>query len=123
MRGRRPSRPRSRREAARQRGDIRGRVATGSFRAMSEPVSPSVQGQAIDCDVHPAVPGMQALLPYLDDHWRTSVQERGIDSLESISYPPNAPLSARPDWRDQSGRAGTDVAALGAQVLDRWGSG
>jgi len=90
---------------------------------MSEAVSASVQGKAIDCDVHPAVPGMQALLPYLDDHWRTSVQERGIDSLDSISYPPNAPLSARPDWRDPSGRAGTDVAALGAQVLDRWGSG
>jgi hypothetical protein len=90
---------------------------------MSEAVSPSVQGKAIDCDVHPAVPGMQALLPYLDDHWRTSVQERGIDSLDSISYPPNAPLSARPDWRDPSGRAGTGVAALGAQVLDRWGSG
>ena len=51
------------------------------------------------------------------------MQERGIDSLDSISYPPNAPLSARPDWRDPSGRAGTDVAALGAQVLDRWGSG
>jgi predicted TIM-barrel fold metal-dependent hydrolase len=78
---------------------------------------------AIDCDVHPAVPGMSALLPYLDDHWRRSVQERGIDSLDSISYPPNAPLSARPDLRDASGRAGTDVAALGRQVLDHWGSG
>ena len=90
---------------------------------MSDAVSGLAQGKAIDCDVHPAVPGMQALLPYLDQHWRTSVQERGIDSLDSISYPPNAPLSARPDWRDPSGRAGTDAAALGAQVLDRWGSG
>jgi hypothetical protein len=77
----------------------------------------------IDCDVHPGVPGMQALLPYLDDHWRTSVVERGIDSLDSISYPPNAPLSARPDLRDAKGRAGMDVAGLGAQVLDRWGAG
>ena len=24
----------------------------------------------VDCDVHPTVPGMAALLPYLDDHWR-----------------------------------------------------
>ena len=78
---------------------------------------------AIDCDVHPSVPGMQALLPYLDDHWRTSVQERGIDALDSISYPPNAPLTARPDFRDAKGNAGGDAAALGRQVLDRWGAG
>ena len=78
---------------------------------------------AIDCDVHPTVPGVQALLPYLDDHWKMSVQERGIDSLDSISYPPNAPLTARPDFRDPRGRAGVDPAALGTQVLDRWGAG
>jgi hypothetical protein len=77
----------------------------------------------IDCDVHPSVPSTQALLPYLDDHWRTTVIERGIDSLDSISYPPNAPLSARPDFRDAKGRAGMDVASLGAQVFGRWGAG
>jgi predicted TIM-barrel fold metal-dependent hydrolase len=86
-------------------------------------MSASSDVAAIDCDVHPAVPGMQALLPYLDTHWRTTVQERGIDSLDSISYPPNAPLSARADFRDANGRAGTDVTALGRQVLDHWGSG
>src|SRR5258706_4272125 len=90
---------------------------------MSDAMSGPAQGKAVDCDVHLSMQGMQALLHYLDDHWRTSVQERGIDSLDSISYPPNAPLSARPDWRDPSGRAGTDVSALGRQVLDRWGSG
>src|SRR5215472_3466783 len=85
--------------------------------------TPSAAGlTAIDCDVHPAVPGVQALLPYLDDHWRRSVEERGIDSLDSISYPPNAPLTARPDFRDAAGRAGTDAVALGRQVLDRWGA-
>ena len=90
---------------------------------MSDAVARSDDIAAIDCDVHPGVPGMQALLPYLDDHWRASVQERGIDSLDSISYPPNAPLSARPDLRDAEGRAATDAATLGRQVLDRWGSG
>ena len=30
--------------------------------------------QAIDCDVHPTVPSMKALLPYLDDYWRDSVR-------------------------------------------------
>jgi predicted TIM-barrel fold metal-dependent hydrolase len=86
-------------------------------------VTGSADLKAIDCDVHPAVPGVQALLPYLDEHWRQSVQERGIDSLDSISYPPNAPLSARPDLRDAQGRAGADAASLGGQVFGHWGSG
>lgn len=32
----------------------------------------------VDCDVHPTVPGMHSLLPYLDDHWRESVIEREV---------------------------------------------
>jgi len=39
---------------------------------------------AIDCDVHPTVPDMKALLPYLDDFWRETVEERGINSLETV---------------------------------------
>ena len=54
---------------------------------------------AIDCDVHPTVPDMKALLPYLDDFWRETVEERGINSLETVAYPPNAPLTARSQWR------------------------
>lgn len=77
----------------------------------------------IDCDVHPAVPGMSALLPYLEDFWRDSVEDRGIESLDSISYPPNAPISSRPDLRNASNRAATTVAALQAQVFDRWRAG
>jgi hypothetical protein len=74
---------------------------------------------AIDCDVHPTVPNLKALLPYLDDHWRDSVEERGIPGLESISYPPNAPITARPDWRHKGGLAGTSVADLQATVFER----
>ena len=33
----------------------------------------------IDCDVHIAVPSMQALVPYLDDYWQESVRTRGLD--------------------------------------------
>ena len=65
---------------------------------------------------------MKALLPYLDDHWRDAVEERGIPSLELISYPPGAPITARPDWRRQGGRAGTEhrrPAAPGARPLGR----
>ena len=54
---------------------------------------------AIDCDVHPTVPDMKALLPYLDDFWRETVEERGIIALETGAYPPPAPLTARSHGR------------------------
>jgi predicted TIM-barrel fold metal-dependent hydrolase len=78
---------------------------------------------AIDCDVHPTVPDMAALLPYLDTFWRDQVEDRGLSSLESISYPPKAPISARPEWRGKDGLAGTDPAQLAAAVFERWHAG
>src|SRR5262249_18961071 len=78
---------------------------------------------AIDCDVHPTVPDMTALLPYLDAFWRATVVERGINSLETVTYPPNAPLTARPQWHGKNGRAATTAAELTAQVCDRWQAG
>jgi len=77
---------------------------------------------AIDCDVHPTVTGMHVLAPYLDDYWRNSVEERGIDFLDSISYPPGAPNTARADWQDTNGFAATHVDQVRAQVLDGWGA-
>lgn len=76
---------------------------------------------AIDCDVHPSVPGIQSLVPYLDAYWQEMVEVRGIDSLESRSYPPLSPLSARPDWRGANGRAGESVEPFREQLLERWG--
>ena len=68
--------------------------------------------QAIDCDVHPTVPSMKALLPYLDDYWRDSVRgARHRRASRPISYPPNAPITSRPDWRGKDGRAATEVGA------------
>ncbi len=75
---------------------------------------------SIDCDVHPTVPDMRALTPYLDDFWRETVEQRGINSLETVTYPPSAPLSARPEWRGANGRAATAPSELTAQVCDRW---
>src|SRR4051794_41772499 len=77
---------------------------------------------AIDCDVHPTVTGTDILLPYLDTYWRDSVEERGMGSLESAAYPPNAPITARPDFRGANGYAATDVSQVTAQVCDRWGA-
>jgi len=79
-----------------------------------------VASQAIDCDVHPTVPDIAALLPYLDDFWREQVLLRGISSLESGSYPPKAPITVRDDLRGTGGQGATDALTLADQVLGRW---
>lgn len=79
--------------------------------------SPTTAG-AIDVDLHPAVPGMAALLPHLDGHWREQVTSRGIDGLESVMWKPWLPISCRPDWRPASGKPGASLAMLRAQALD-----
>ena len=76
---------------------------------------------AIDCDLHPAVPGMSALMPYLDDYWREMVSVRALDrlNLNLTSYPQNAPLSCRPDWTlDQGRKPGSSLEAMQAHVLN-----
>jgi predicted TIM-barrel fold metal-dependent hydrolase len=78
----------------------------------------------IDCDIHPAVPGIRALLPYLDEVWRETITLRGIDrlALNLASYPFNAPAAVRPDWRSPGGRPGSDLALLQRQAIDEFGS-
>jgi uncharacterized protein len=76
----------------------------------------------IDCDVHPTVPGMKSLLPYLDAHWRETVVRRGIEDQTTISYPTINPLTFRSDWKDATGKAGTSVESLAAEALDPFGT-
>ena len=83
---------------------------------------PAVLPGTIDCDIHPAVPSIQALLPYLDDHWREMAITRGIDELNTISYPANSPLSCRPDWRPASGRPASTLAQVQREALDGFGT-
>ncbi|HEX5326262.1 MAG TPA: amidohydrolase family protein [Acetobacteraceae bacterium] len=89
-----------------------------------ERIGPAVGslGGGIDCDIHPAVPNLKALLPYLAEHWRDQVVQRGLHDLESIAYPVNSPLSGRPDWRPESGKPGADLEMLRRQALDPFGS-
>jgi hypothetical protein len=63
----------------------------------------------IDCDVHPTVPNLAALFPYLDDFWRETIRRRGLDELNTISYLTRSPLSARSDWRGKRGQAATSA--------------
>jgi predicted TIM-barrel fold metal-dependent hydrolase len=72
----------------------------------------------IDCDVHPAVPGMAALMPHFDPHWREVVESRGIDGLDLALYPPDAPISCRPDWHQPGSKPGSDLGRLRSQLLD-----
>ena len=73
----------------------------------------------VDCDLHPAVPHLTSLLPYLNDYWRDQVTTRGMTDLVSQSYPTNSPISSRPDWRPAQGKPGSSLADMQKQALDR----
>src|SRR5256886_4491915 len=72
----------------------------------------------VDCDVHPAVPHLTSLLPYLNEYWRDQVTTRGMTDLISQSSPPNSPISSRRDWRPAKGKPGSSLADMKAQALD-----
>ncbi|HEY7578838.1 MAG TPA: amidohydrolase family protein [Acetobacteraceae bacterium] len=76
----------------------------------------------IDCDLHPAVPALAALMPYLDEMWRETVARRGLDELNTIAYPANSPLSAREDWRHPTGRPASTLERLAAEALEPFGT-
>jgi predicted TIM-barrel fold metal-dependent hydrolase len=78
---------------------------------------------AIDCDLHPAMPSVPALRPYLDEFWADQFANRHIDQLPFTlsSYPTTSPLSGRPDWRTASGAPAADLDALRRNVLDPLG--
>ena len=62
---------------------------------------------AIDCDVHPTVPDMKALLPYLDDFWReTGGGARHQLARDRQPIRPMRRSPRAPEWRGKDGRAG-----------------
>ncbi|MEA2791331.1 MAG: uncharacterized protein QOG73_3737 [Acetobacteraceae bacterium] len=77
----------------------------------------------IDCDIHPGVPDIKALLPYMNNFWRESFVDRGLDGFDMMSYPPGAPITCRPDWRVPGERPGASLQAMQTQALDRFGIG
>ena len=74
----------------------------------------------IDCDIHPTVADSRSLLPYLAPHWRDEILDREVLYLDTVGYPPGAPLTARPDWRKAGGRAALSAADMAGEALDRW---
>ncbi len=75
---------------------------------------------AIDCDIHPALPALSSLIPYMSDHWREMALQAGLHELETVNYPPGAPITARQDWRPAQGKAGSTLDEVRAQALDSW---
>ncbi|MGH7117916.1 MAG: amidohydrolase family protein [Acetobacteraceae bacterium] len=65
----------------------------------------------LDCDIHPTLPNLAALVPYLDPHWREQITARGPDALDSISYPKNAPLTAH-EWAERDHRFRASIVLL-----------
>ena len=90
--------------------------------AVADPLSELRAIGPVDCDLHPAPPAMAELLPYLDAHWREQITTRGIDELDLVSCPPRAPLSCRPDWRNEAGIAAPNAATLARHALDPYRS-
>jgi predicted TIM-barrel fold metal-dependent hydrolase len=82
----------------------------------------AITSGGIDCDIHPGVPGIATLLPYMDEHWRDAFVLRGMDGFDLASYPPGSPIACRPDWRPAKGKPGTDIALLLTQALDAFGA-
>src|SRR5262245_5643349 len=78
---------------------------------------------AIDCDLHPTMPSVPELRPYLDEFWAEQFANRHIDQLAFTlsSYPATSPLSVRPDWRTASGAPAGDLDALRRNALDPLG--
>ncbi len=88
---------------------------------MGDGTMDGVADRPIDCDVHITVPEMRVLLPYLEEYWRDHLTARGTDKLNLVltSYPPNAPLTCRHDWR---AKGPLNLAAMQRDALDAFGS-
>jgi uncharacterized protein len=83
---------------------------------------PRAISQAIDCDVHPGVSSIKTLLPYMSEFWQETFIARGIDGFVPGSYPSNAPISCRADWRPPKAPPGSDFAQFKRQALDAFDS-
>ncbi|MDQ4119797.1 MAG: amidohydrolase [Actinomycetota bacterium] len=79
-------------------------------------------GPVIDADVHASVPSLEALQRYQDPVWVQWAEERGWAGPVGlpIAYPPNAPTTARDEWRLDGAPPGSDPAAAARHVLDPW---
>jgi predicted TIM-barrel fold metal-dependent hydrolase len=74
----------------------------------------------VDCDVHCTPPSLEALFPYLDDHWRSfvDVAALGLPYALGAMYPPGARTTATAAARAAGPQPGTSLRVLQEQALD-----
>ena len=87
----------------------------------AEPSTTPAKPSLIDCDVHVEVPDVEALFPYLPDHWVEHIRQSVFKGPTDSYYPKNAPITARPGSKPETGPAGSSLDLLRKQVLDRLG--
>ena len=96
------------------------RTAVGK-EAQASPLRVSI----IDCDIHNAVPGLKALLPYLPERWRQHARTIGMRGRTALAdgydYPKGAVAAARVDAWPESGPPGSDLGLMQRQHLDPLG--
>ncbi len=63
-------------------------------------------------------PVSPACCPILDDYWRDQVTTRGMVDLVSQSYPQHSPITAREDWRPETGKPGSRLVDMQRHVID-----
>ncbi|MBV9545853.1 MAG: amidohydrolase [Chloroflexi bacterium] len=74
----------------------------------------------IDADVHVEIPKVEALFPYLAEHWVEHIKLsrfKGPAEVDRV-YPPRSPVAERPGSRPPVGPAGSDLDYVRQQVLE-----
>jgi len=73
----------------------------------------------VDCDVHAVVPAIDALYPWLGDHWREVAATTQFRGPTDTAWPPTAATSMRPDLAGVAGVA-ESVADVRERALGPW---
>lgn len=73
----------------------------------------------IDCDIHNQVSSLAELEPYLSDFWCDYIHESAFVGPDANDYPPNSPLTARPEAKGYGALSATEqVEMVRNLVLD-----
>jgi uncharacterized protein len=77
----------------------------------------------VDCDIHNAPADVEALFPYLDDHWREYIGTSQFKGPTDTAYPPSAATSMRTDATTERGDPpGSTLESVRTGILEPWGS-
>lgn len=77
--------------------------------------------RVIDCDIHNAVPSVEALFPYLSEHWREYIRTSAFKGPVDTAYPQRAPTTVAPGVTVPDGKPpGSSLEVIQQDVLDPW---